>query len=98
MASNMRTQSSTVRVIGDTVSIVHAKGTTLWLLTRPMVGRLPTIPLTGGARRERVPRWGAGGGGGVRAAPAAAPPRPAAGTGREPLRVPGIAARAVVGI
>jgi hypothetical protein len=55
MASNIRTQSSTVRVIGDTVSIVHAKGTTLWLLTRPMVGRMPTIPLTADGRRMDPP-------------------------------------------
>src|SRR4029453_6907960 len=74
MASNMMAQSSTVRVIGETVSIVHARGTTLWLLTRPMVGRIPTMPLTAeGGRMEppvsvpRAPRH-------VRAATAAPDP------------------------
>ena len=42
-------------VIGDTVSIVHARGTTLWLLTRPMVGRMPTMPLTEEGRRMEPP-------------------------------------------
>src|SRR5204863_2681526 len=55
MTSNISTQSSTVRVIGDTVSIVHASGTTLWLLTRPIVGRIPTIPFTDDGRRIDPP-------------------------------------------
>ena len=55
MTSNISTQSSTVRVIGDTVSIVHASGTTLWLLTRPIVGRIPTIPFTDEGRRIEPP-------------------------------------------
>ena len=55
MISNMRTQSSTVRVMGDTVSIVQARGTTLWLLTRPMVGRMPTMPLTEEGNRMEPP-------------------------------------------
>src|SRR2546429_7532926 len=55
MISNMITQSSTVRVIGETVSIVHAKGTTLWLLTRPIVGRIPTMPLTDDGSRIDPP-------------------------------------------
>src|SRR5256886_6619554 len=55
MISNMTTQSSTVRVIGETVSIVHAKGTTLWLLTRPIVGRIPTMPLTDDGSRIEPP-------------------------------------------
>src|SRR2546426_8670438 len=55
MISNISTQSSTVRVIGDTVSIVHASGTTLWLLTRPIVGRIPTIPFTDEGRRIEPP-------------------------------------------
>src|SRR5205814_10136676 len=55
MTSNISTQSSTVRVIGDTVSIVHASGTTLWLLTRPMVGRIPTMPFTDDGSRMEPP-------------------------------------------
>src|SRR2546421_12712974 len=55
MTSNISTQSSTVRVIGDTVSIVHASGTTLWLLTRPIVGRIPTIPFTDDGNRIEPP-------------------------------------------
>src|SRR3989442_1505682 len=51
----MTTQSSTVCVIGETVSIVHAKGTTLYLLTRPMVGRIPTIPFTDDGSRIEPP-------------------------------------------
>ena len=44
-----------MRVIGETVSIVQASGTTLWLLTRPMVGRMPTIPFTDDGRRIEPP-------------------------------------------
>ena len=55
MISNISTQSSTVRAIGDTVSIVHASGTTLWLLTRPMVGRIPTMPFTDDGSRMEPP-------------------------------------------
>src|SRR3989442_6555920 len=51
----MTTQSSTVCVIGETVSIVHAKGTTLYLLTRPLVGRIPTIPFTDDGNRIEPP-------------------------------------------
>ncbi len=51
----MVTQSSTVRVMGETVSMVQASGTTLWLLTRPMVGRIPTMPLTADGRRIEPP-------------------------------------------
>src|SRR2546427_9981343 len=55
MISNISTQSSPVRVIGDTVSMVHASGTTLWLLTRPIVGRIPTIPFTDDGNRIEPP-------------------------------------------
>ena len=44
MAFSIRAESSTVRVIGPTVSIVQLRGNTPFRLTLPNVGFSPTIP------------------------------------------------------
>ena len=55
MALNITAQSRTVRVIGPTVSMLQASGITLKLLTRPMVGRMPTMPLIADGSRIEPP-------------------------------------------
>jgi hypothetical protein len=44
-----------VRHIGPAVSSVHASGVMPWLLTRPMVGLSPAIPLNAAGSRTEQP-------------------------------------------
>src|SRR5438067_533790 len=46
ISSNTSAQSSTVRQIGPTLSIVQLNGITPYRLMRPYVGRNPTTPLS----------------------------------------------------